>query len=163
MAKYFDAFVYVANWGTRQLMFRLPRRGVNVKAFSQYCAGRSMTIKTRARSVLIEFLSEEEGDGWESGEGWMASLVPLRADLLRGDLRCLYLGWLLDSQDGDLDDAAVEPPMPPGLGKLTASLNAFAGFFRLDKKAIQAAAIRRRAAPPPESPRQSCRRAGRRR
>lgn len=26
MEKYFDAFVYLANWGTRELMFRLPRR-----------------------------------------------------------------------------------------------------------------------------------------
>jgi hypothetical protein len=26
MERYFDAFLYLANWGTRQLMFRLPRR-----------------------------------------------------------------------------------------------------------------------------------------
>ncbi len=146
MAKYFDAFVYVANWGTRQLMFRLPRRGVNVQAFSPYRAGRSATFKTRGRFVLIEFLSEGEDDGWVSGEGWMGSLVPLRADLLRGDLRCLYLGWLLASQHGELDDAAVEPPVPPGLGKLTAPLAAFADFFRLDMKAIKAAATKRQGA-----------------
>ena len=26
MAKYFDAFLYLANWGTRHLMIRLPAR-----------------------------------------------------------------------------------------------------------------------------------------
>lgn len=26
MEKYFDAFLYLANWGTRELMFRLPSR-----------------------------------------------------------------------------------------------------------------------------------------
>jgi len=147
MAKYFDVFVYVANWGTRQLMFRLPRRGVGLKALTHYCAGGSATFKTIGRYVLIEFLSEGEDDGWVSGEGWIDSLVPLRADLLRGDLRCLYLGWLLASQNDELVDGAVEPPVPPGLGKLTTTLTAFADFFRIDKKAIKAAAKRRQGIP----------------
>lgn len=41
MARYFDAFVYLANWGTRQLTLRLPRRLVNVNALSAYCRGES--------------------------------------------------------------------------------------------------------------------------
>src|SRR5438105_15736304 len=34
MERYFDAFVYVANWGTNRLMFRIPRRFIDVKAAS---------------------------------------------------------------------------------------------------------------------------------
>ena len=34
MDRYFDAFVYVANWGTHRLMFRIPRRVLDVEAAS---------------------------------------------------------------------------------------------------------------------------------
>lgn len=39
MAKYFDAFVHVANWGTRLLMFRLPVRLLTVETVLQYAPG----------------------------------------------------------------------------------------------------------------------------
>jgi hypothetical protein len=29
MATYFDAFLYIANWGTRRLMFRVPRAALD--------------------------------------------------------------------------------------------------------------------------------------
>jgi len=29
----------------------------------------------------------------EEGVGWMTQLSPLREELLRGDLRPLYIGW----------------------------------------------------------------------
>ena len=32
MDRYFDAFVYVANWGTHRLMLRLPRQFLDVEA-----------------------------------------------------------------------------------------------------------------------------------
>jgi hypothetical protein len=35
--KYFDAFVCVANWGTHELMLRLPRKVVDLKAARRYC------------------------------------------------------------------------------------------------------------------------------
>jgi hypothetical protein len=45
--------------------------------------------------VIVSFESEvEPDDDWDDGTGWMGSLISLRSDLLRGDLRCLYLGWL---------------------------------------------------------------------
>jgi hypothetical protein len=39
--------------------------------------------------VIVSFESEvEPDDDWDDGTGWMGSLVSLRSDLLRGDLRC---------------------------------------------------------------------------
>ncbi|GAC1359968.1 MAG: hypothetical protein NVSMB3_07760 [Acidobacteriaceae bacterium] len=46
MDRYFDAFVYVANWGTHRLMFRIPRRLIDVISI----AG---GIKTDAGSRVI--------------------------------------------------------------------------------------------------------------
>ena len=37
MDRYFDAFLYVANWGTHRLMFRIPRRFLDAEAASAYC------------------------------------------------------------------------------------------------------------------------------
>ena len=38
MSRYFDAFLYLANWGTRQLMFRLPTSLLDLEAASRYAA-----------------------------------------------------------------------------------------------------------------------------
>jgi hypothetical protein len=66
--------------------------------------------------------------------------VPLRAELAGGDLRALYLAWILSAQLGELDDGDMEPPCPPGLGKLTAPLEAFVEFMRIDRDLIDVAA-----------------------
>src|SRR6266496_459420 len=47
MDRYFDAFVYVANWGTRRLMFRIPRRFLDVEAASAYCDGQALSLTTK--------------------------------------------------------------------------------------------------------------------
>jgi hypothetical protein len=51
---------------------------------------------------------------------------------MRGDLRCLYLGWLVAVQTHELDDDAPEPPRPPGLAALSAPLQAFVEYMRID-------------------------------
>jgi hypothetical protein len=44
MERYFDAFLYYANFGTRRLMFRVPLDSVDLKTAEQYC-------RTEAASV----------------------------------------------------------------------------------------------------------------
>jgi hypothetical protein len=36
MERYFDAFCYLANWGTRRLMFRFPHAFLDAEAASRY-------------------------------------------------------------------------------------------------------------------------------
>ena len=66
--------------------------------------------------------------------------VQARSDLAAGDLRLLYLGWLLAVQSDDVDDADTEPPVPAGLGKLSAPLRAVADFLDIDQDLLAAAA-----------------------
>ena len=41
MEKYFDAFLYVANWGTHVLKLRLPSSLLELKTVRPYCPGES--------------------------------------------------------------------------------------------------------------------------
>jgi hypothetical protein len=72
----------------------------------------------------------------------MASLSPLREALLAGDFRALYLGWLAAARAGGLPDKSVEPPVPPGLGRLNGALAALAEFLRVDDDLLGVAAAR---------------------
>ena len=143
MRRYFDAFLYVANWGTRELMLRFPRRVLDPDTIGAYCGGDSAGVEASGDVVILWFGSDEEpDDDWGDGSGWLSSLIPLRADIAGGDHRALYLVWLLCAERGELDDAATEPPVPSGLGRLTGPLQAFADFLRIDGDLIAVAAER---------------------
>ena len=155
MKRYFDAFVYVANWGTHWFMLRLPRRAVDLEMVRRYCVDECATLHLERDHVILELRSEdEEGAGWvedEEAEGWLPALLPLRAELAQGDFRSLYLAWLAGIQSGMLDDEAVESPLPSGLGNLSASLEALAEFLGVDRDLLAVAAERRpdlQASPP---------------
>lgn len=141
MEKYFDAFVHLTNWGTRVLKLRLPCRVLDPSIAEEYCGGDRTFVREKAGKVVISFVSEdEEGGDWVEGEGHLASMISARAELARGDLRALYLGWLLRVQAGELDDEDVEPAVPPGLGQLSASLESLAEFLRIDGDLLHLAA-----------------------
>lgn len=119
MEHYFDAFVYVTNWGTRQLMLRLPRQLLDPEAVSRYCvteetdtgAEDGLLLQVRGNPVILDFNSQEEGADWEEGDEWLTQLISLRDELANGDLRALHLGWLraapmqaLYAEDADAED-----------------------------------------------------------
>jgi hypothetical protein len=141
MERYFDAFLYLANWGTHVLKLRLPVRLLDLKTAQEYCVGDSASAWEAEGKVILSFVSEdEEGRDWEEGEGQLSSLIPVRAELTRGDRRALYLAWLLCVQNGELDDEDTEPPVPAGLGQLSASLESFVEFLRIDRDLLDVAA-----------------------
>ncbi|MET0418742.1 MAG: hypothetical protein ABW022_22230, partial [Actinoplanes sp.] len=61
-------------------------------------------------------------------------------ELAAGDRRLLYLAWLLGVQSREFDDDEPEPPVPPGLAKLSGPLQALADFLRLDPDLLAVAA-----------------------
>jgi len=140
LEKYFDAFLYVTNWGTHQLMLRIPRKLIDLDLASQYCIGDSWTIYEKGNYLIFDFTSETEDYDWEEGEGYLSPFISLRSDLIRGDYRCLYFAWLFCAQMDEIEDDEKEPPVPANLGNLNASLESFADFMRLDKDLIQVAA-----------------------
>jgi hypothetical protein len=145
MEQYFDAFLHVTNWGSHQLMLRLPRRALDPEVAQQYLVGRSAGARVKGEHVILAFHldSEDYDDSWDDdGSGWLSSLIPLRNDIASGDHRALYLAWLLAGQLGELESNAHEPPAPAGLGQLTAPLKSFVDFLRIDEDLIAIAAER---------------------
>jgi hypothetical protein len=146
MERYFDAFLYLANWGTRRLMFRVPRDAVDIGTAEDFCFTDAASITETDDHLIVNLYSDDESDDeWLEPGGLLAAMVQARADLATGDLRLLYLGWLLGIQADEADDEATEPSVPPGLNELTGSLSAIAEFLRIDEDLLAVAA----AASPP--------------
>lgn len=141
MEKYFDGFVYLANWGTREFQVALPANLLSAKTARRYCAGRAASVREKSGKLILKFLSEEESSGeWVKGGGILSSLIPLRAELLQGDLRSLYVGWMLNVQAGELEDEDEEPPVPPNLGVFSRPLSELVDFLRIDEDLLAVAA-----------------------
>jgi hypothetical protein len=141
MERYFDAFLYLANWGTRHLMFRLPRGVLDAETAGLYCHTYAASlIETSDHLVVNLYADREPDDYWEEPGGQLAAMVQARSDLAAGDLRLLYLGWLLAIQSDEVDDEESEPPVPAGLKELSASLRAVADFLDIDEDLLAVAA-----------------------
>jgi hypothetical protein len=136
--QYFDAMFYIANWGTKRLIFKFPKELMNIDSIKPYCTSEEISISESGQHLLLDFyLSDEEGYGWIDGEGWLASLIGLRNDILHGDYRSLYLAWLhacslqRDWEDFNKDES--EPPVPAHLDTLNGALKSLTELFDMDK------------------------------
>lgn len=156
MQRYFDAHVYFANWGSARFMLRLPRTALEEAVLADFC--RSSTsgaasgysdafaaTATPACWILDWSVNDDSGEyehDWEEadGAGWMSRLLPLRDELLRGDTRPLYLGWLARVGSEEVADEDLEPALPAGLKTLTPAQTALAEFLRIPPDWLAAAA-----------------------
>ncbi|AFY82416.1 hypothetical protein [Oscillatoria acuminata] len=143
LEKCFDIMLYTANWGSRQLMFRLPKSLINPVELEPYQVPDGIEISTTEQSVIIDIkILDEDLNGWTEGEGLLPRMLSLRDDLLQGDYRVLYLGWLQAAQlCYDFEpDTCIEPPIPANLHNLSKPLQAFVDFIELNQDLIDAAA-----------------------
>jgi hypothetical protein len=145
LAKYFDMMFYIANWGTWRLIFRFPKAIVDPQLFQLYALRNSIAITETSKYVVLDLeIHQEEGvSGWVEGEGWLSQLLPLREDLLGGDLRLLYLVWLKMAPELTgyvLEEDPIEPLIPANLNELSPPLKAFIELVELDPELVAAAA-----------------------
>jgi len=150
LAEFFDAMLYVANWGTKRLMFRFPKSMVDEKAITQYAispqyAENYLKFYKKGKFIILDInLSEEDGGGWiDDDEYELSDLISLREQIINGDYRCLIMAWLkIAEEDVEMEKDEYEeeeyeenilPPIPAGLKKLNATLTAFEKFFEIDE------------------------------
>ncbi|MGD0769361.1 MAG: hypothetical protein ABSB42_14355 [Tepidisphaeraceae bacterium] len=150
----YDFHLHYANFGDRTLMIRLPNGLPDAKAAEPYLDDESLHFlkdkQGRGGILCIEpyFEAGQLDDLWEL-DGILDRLLPLRGEILDGDLRPLYLARLAVACDCNHDpDQEQDIPVPAGLGKLTDAQRALAKLYGLSKALISAAA--RNIPPPPE-------------
>lgn len=140
LARYFDVFLYLANWGDRQFAMRLPKRLVDVAAIRR-CADEEVIHVSDAGDSLIVHLSPEglEAPDWIEAEGLLDTFAPVRAEVLDGDLRFATLAWLMNLEGNDLVEDDAEEPQP-SLAGMSDALRSLAAFFGIDPDLVEAAA-----------------------
>jgi hypothetical protein len=154
LARCFDAMFYQANWGTTQLAFRFPATVVDRQNFEPYCIGTSIEVFDKGEYVIlnINITDEDNMPDWIEPEGSLDGLLPLREELLHGDMRVLYIAWLKAAQNDEYDlmnededeefdvENPPEPPVPPGLHTLSPSLHNFIEVFTISPDLVAFAA-----------------------
>jgi len=150
LLNYIDAFLYLANWGSRTFMFRFPKNTLDSDQIRHYCLEEWITLSQHGEyDVLSISLNEEEGLGWIDSHGVLSRLSPLREQIMQGDYCCLYLAWLkaVTLDEPEVGRAEPEPPLPAGLKTLNGSLQAFMEIMEIDPYLVAAAAT---ASPEPQ-------------
>lgn len=144
MRDFFDVHVYLSNSGSAVLMLRLPREVIDSETLEAFAEHLYFEVETLAdyRLLTWSLVESEDYDRFEyiKETGWMTRLAPVREELLRGDLRSLYIGWL---QAVTVEDMAEErePMALHGLGNLTAAQRALAEFLEVDPDLLAGAGI----------------------
>jgi hypothetical protein len=158
MLRYFDAHIYLANWGTAVFMIRLPQAVLDAKTLHAFTLDDVLEAEsTPTHRVLTWNMNESEDyDSFtlEDGAGWMARLSPVREELLRGDLRSLYIGWLAAVSIGVADENELEPLALDGLDRFTAAQQALAEFLEVDEDLLAGVGLDRANAPEDETEQQ---------
>ena len=149
MRLFFDAHVYLANWGEALFMVRLPLEAIDEKTLEPFCTTSHPTVEKLPDHWLLTWslLGEtEEYDPFDFVEetGWMARLAPVREELLRGDLRSLAIGWLRAVTTGEAGADAWEPAEVNGLQEWTGAQMALAEFLEVDKDLLAGAGMESR-------------------
>jgi hypothetical protein len=157
--EFFDGFLYWANWGSPQLAFRFPHGILPADLIDGYDLEDFVTFtRYPDYDILdIQFGEMEAPDEWTAYE--LGSLIPIRDELMEGDLRALYIVWLAaqimiegydeeENEDEEEDWEISVPPVPPGFGTLTAAQYSLAELLQVPQELLVAAARHSKAAAP---------------
>ncbi len=147
--KFFDGFLYWANWGAPELAFRFPHGILPGNLIDGYDLEDFVTFTQYSDYDILDIhFSEMEGpDEWIEYE--LGSLIAIRDELMEGDLRALYIVWLAgqhmgegyDEEEGEEEDYEISvPPVPPAFGTLTAAQHALAELLRVPQELLFATA-----------------------
>lgn len=144
--QYFNAHVYMANWGTALFMINLPLEAISRETAETMQSADFLDFKVFKNLWVITWSLDDEPEDldrfvMDDGRSWMKRLVPIREELLRGDLRSLYIGWLAAVAKEMIDDEELEPLSLEGLGSLTPAQQALAEFLEVDSDLLAGAGM----------------------
>jgi hypothetical protein len=142
----YDLHLHYANFGIRKLLIRLPNGLPDSNAAKPYLAEDQLRFvqdkKGPGGTLAIEpFLQPGDVEELWEFDHILERLVRLRAEILDGDLRPLYLAHLAIACDGEHDpEETKEAPVPAGLKELSDAQCALTELYGLSASLIAAAA-----------------------
>ncbi len=147
--KFFDGFLYWANWGAPELALRFPHGILPVDLIDGYDLDEFVTFTRYPDYDILDihFGEMEAPDEWVDYE--LGSLIAIRDELMEGDLRALYIVWLAsqhmregydEEEDEEEDEEISVPPVPPAFGTLTAAQEALAELLQVPQELLVATA-----------------------
>lgn len=143
----YDVHLHFANYGTRDIHFRFPQGLPHPHVAAMYDDGESITFlkdKSGPGTILHVSPCHDSGfyDGYYEGlEELIDTLVDLRAEMLDGDLRPLYLMHLAAARDDYHEwETTPEAPVPAMLHKLTPAQETLVDFYEIPSDILTAAA-----------------------
>ena len=92
MERWFDLHLYLANWGTRRLMIRLPQRLVVRSRLDRFlrCVD-FVQVRESGENLIVDIHYDDDEPSYtydyDDDTDCLAAMAPLRADVLAGDWR----------------------------------------------------------------------------
>lgn len=138
---FFDGFLYWANWGSPRLALRFPHGAFPAELITNYDFDEFVVFEQKLDYDILDihFGEMEPPDMWVEYD--LGSLIPIRDELLDGDVRSLYIVWLAcqsmigsEEEEREEDEEFIGvPPVPPAFGKLTEAQEALAELLQVPK------------------------------
>ena len=150
LERYFDLFLYEANWGTQRVAFRFDADTVEAEDLRAFAAGEVITVAEKGSGVLVEAWFDENWiepvydyyDEYEQTDWRLNAFEAIHRQLIEGDYRGLFLLWL-KACELDPEEEADEPlALPRGMGNSGDEHRILADFVGVDGGVMKAAAER---------------------
>jgi hypothetical protein len=65
MERYYDAHLYLTNWGTHRIMLHLPRDLLDIDVARDHCIGDQVTAWTTRKFLILDMTSQDDSGDWE--------------------------------------------------------------------------------------------------
>lgn len=110
LAKYFDVFFYISNFGDLVLMFRYGQNEINLAEIEPYLLEYVVDYEQINGQIIITLTVNDQNGGfggWLEGEEILAELLPLYNELKNGDYQILTLLHTISAIHNDEDSSKV--------------------------------------------------------
>ena len=73
--RFFDAFLYTANWGTNVLKLRIPSRRLSLASARTFSGGDAVSARQKLGNTIVTLMSNDETGDWDGDHPTLASFI----------------------------------------------------------------------------------------
>jgi hypothetical protein len=109
LARHFDVYFYIANWGTLRLIFKYKTNEVDSNNIKPYLIDNVINCKICGEFTILEIEINDEncGWGWIEGKEMLGDLLPLYEEIKYGNYNLLLLVAIIHATYNEVNDKAI--------------------------------------------------------